>query len=46
MNEHKDAMNKCAIEMKYDRIRTYRVEGQIVITYTQAVRIKFDDHQM
>jgi hypothetical protein len=46
MNGHKDAMNKYVVEMKYDKISTCCVEGQIPITYTQAARIKFDKHQM
>jgi len=28
--------------MKYDRIRSYWVKGQIMVTYTQAVRILFN----
>ena len=31
------------MEMKYDKIPAKRVEGQIVIIYTQAVRIKFNN---
>ena len=32
--------------MNYDKIRSKRVKGQLVITYTQAVRILFDKHKM
>jgi len=32
--------------MKYDKIRSSSVEGQILFTYTQAVRFQFNRTQM
>ena len=32
--------------MKYDKIRSSSVEGQILLTYTQAVRIVFNKQHL
>ena len=39
---NKIAANKFSNEMKYDKIRSNRVKGQIELTYTQAARIIFN----
>jgi hypothetical protein len=38
----KIAANKFNNEMKYDRIRSNGVKGQIKLTYTQAAKILFN----
>jgi len=32
--------------MKYDKLRSSDVEGQILITYTQTVRILFNERHL
>jgi len=39
---HKVVCNIFNSEMNYDRIRSYWVKGQIIITYTQAAIILFN----
>jgi len=40
---NKIASKKFNNEMKYDKLRSNRVKGQITITYTQAVEILFNN---
>ena len=43
---NKIAENKFNNEMKYDRIRSNNVKGQIKLTYTQAARILFNKYYL
>jgi len=43
LEQHKDEFKNHKSKMNYDRIRSYQVKGQIILTYTQAAIILFNN---